>query len=172
MPVIVEGQLAFHFPEDWQASKLDQWSFYRNQFANVCGGAKAIDILAIAPGRASIWQIEVKDYRQHPRTKVINLADEVAQKVRDSLAALVAAKANANTDHEKELAALALQCSKVRVVLHLEQPAKPSKLFPKSIDSAKVEQELKRLIKAIDPHPLVVETGRMRSCQWSVDEAR
>ena len=43
MPSITEGQLKFSFPTAWQASKFDQWSFYRNQFQQVCGGAKAID---------------------------------------------------------------------------------------------------------------------------------
>ncbi len=50
-------------------------------------------------------------------------------KARDSLAALVAAKANANDADEKAMAVAALRCPRLRVVLHLEQPAKHSGSF-------------------------------------------
>lgn len=167
MPSITDGQLIFDFPNDWQASKFDDWSFHRNQFQKVCGGAKAIDILAVE-GNTCIWTIEIKDYRQHRRTKTIELPEEVALKVRDSLAALVAARANATDDEEKQLASAALLCSRLRVVLHLEQPTRHSKLFPRGIDPAKVKQRLKQLIKAIDPHPLVLEISQMKGVAWTV----
>src|SRR2546425_1163608 len=96
MPSITEGALTFQFPDGWQATKFDDWRFYRNQFQKVCG-AKAIDMLVIASDHC-MWVIEVKDYRVHPRTKTIALPDEVACKVRDSLAALVAARVNANDE--------------------------------------------------------------------------
>jgi hypothetical protein len=168
MPSISEGQLTFHFPNGWQASKFDEWSFYRNQFQRVCGGARAVDILAVEHN-ACFWKIEVKDYRQHRRTKTIELPEEVAIKVRDSLAALVSARANANDADEKALARAALLCGRLRVVLHLEQPTKHSKLFPRAIDPAKVQQRLKQLIKAIDPHPLVLERNRMNGVAWTVN---
>ncbi len=167
MPTIIEGSLTFAFPPNWQASKFDGWSFYRNQFQQACGGSKAIDFLAIDPG-VCLWNIEVKDYRQHPRTKTIKIDDEIAVKVRDTLAVLVAAKANANDSDEKAFAGAALLCPRLRVVLHLEQPAKHSKLHPRAINPANVLQKLKQLIKAIDPHPLVVEMGQMRGVSWSV----
>lgn len=181
MPTIPVGALTFEFPTGWQVSQFDDWSFYRNQFiqcgeactpCSKCGhknvfGAKAIDVLAI-DGNACCWIIEIKDYRHSKRTKVIDLPDEMALKVRDSLAALVAARVNANDTDEKALAMAALRCSGLRVVLHLEQPAKPSTLFPRGIDPANVKQRLKQLIKAIDPHPLVIEMGRMENVAWSV----
>ena len=108
-------------------------------------------------------------YRQHGRTKTIDLPDEIAVKVRDTLAALVAAKANANNSNEKALAEAALSCHRLRVVLHLEQPAKHSKLFPRTINRANVTQRLKQLIKPIDPHPLVLEMNRMNGVAWTVN---
>ena len=168
MPAITEGQLTFTFPDHWMVSKFDRWSFYLNQFQWICGGTKAVDVLAIEP-RVCFWKIEVKDYRQHRRTKTIDLADEIAIKVRDGLAALVAASANANDADEKAMAVAALRCPRLKVVLHLEQPAQHSKLFPRAIDPANVQQRLRQLIKAIDPHPLVVETGRMRGVAWAVN---
>ena len=168
MPItMTEEQLTFTFPGGWLAMKFDDSSFYRNQFQRACGGAKAIDILAVELQRC-FWVIEVKDYRRYPRTKAINLADEIAFKVRDSLAAIVAASVNANNKAEKQIAQHALRCPRLRVVLHLEQPAKHSKLFPRAIDPANVQQKLKQLIKAIDPHPLVLEMDRMASVAWKV----
>jgi hypothetical protein len=167
MASITEGRLRFDFPNGWLASKFDEWSFYRNQFQNVCGGSKAVDVLAIEP-KVCFWTIEVKDYRRHSRTKTIQVPEEIALKVRDSLAGLVAASANATDAAEKAMAVAALRCPRLRVVLHLEQPAKHSKLFPRAIDPANVRQRLKQLVKAIDPHPLVIEMNRMNHVPWSV----
>jgi hypothetical protein len=167
MPTITEGKLQFEFPAAWEASKFDEWSFYVNQFQSVCGGSKAVDVIAIEPN-GCLWKIEAKDYRQHRRTKTIDLAEEIATKARDSLAAIMAAQANANDADEKRIARRAVRCPRIRIVLHLEQPAKQSKLFPRAIDPAKVQQRLKQLLKAIDPHPLVVEIGRMQGVAWSV----
>lgn len=170
MTAIRVENLLFDFPEDWQSTKYDDWSFYRKQFQSVCSKAAAVDLLVIHP-QACLWAIEAKDYRQHQRTKVIDLADEIAAKVRDSLAGLVAAAANANQFVEKNFAKQALTCPRLRVVLHLEQPQKHSKLFPRAIDPAKVTQRLKQLIKAIDPHPVVLEMKEMRNVMWKVDSA-
>jgi len=181
MPTIKEGALTFEFPSGWIVSHFDGWAFYQNQFMKTgeayspcskCGnknisGAKAIDLLAI-DGNSCCWCIEIKDYRQVQRTKPSDLADEMALKVRDSLAALAAARVNAHVAQEQSMANDALRCSHLRVVLHFEQPSKHSKLFPRGIDPANVKQRLKQLIKAIDPHPLVIEMGRMENVAWSV----
>jgi hypothetical protein len=169
MPVINEGKLTFRFPSDWQATKFDGWSFYQNQFQSVCGGAKAIDVLALEGSRCA-WLIEVKDYRQHRRTKTIDLGDEVAFKVRDSLAALLPAHVNANDMDERRFAGKSLESRSIRIVLHLEQPTKHSKLFPRAIDPAKVKQRLKQLLKAVDAHPKVLEKARMAGVAWTVTE--
>ena len=166
MPTITVGQLRFTFPDTWQVSQFDGWSFYINQFQQVCGGTKAIDILAL--DSPCCWLIEIKDYRQHRRMKSIDLAEEIATKVRDSLAALVAASIYANDDIEKSLAIAAVRCTRLRVVLHLEQPAKHSKLYPRAIDPANVQLRLRQLIKAIDPHPLVLDKNRMGGVKWTV----
>ncbi|MFO1416251.1 MAG: hypothetical protein U1F28_03705 [Acinetobacter sp.] len=98
---IIEGQLTFSFTEP-NATKYDEWSFYRNQFNAVCGGTKAVDLLYLE--QQNFWLIEIKDYRQHTRTKTIDLADEIALKVRDTLAGLVAAQVNANEQIERDFA--------------------------------------------------------------------
>ena len=45
MSTIMEGALTFSFPAGCQVSKLDDWSFYRNQFQHVADGCKSVDIL-------------------------------------------------------------------------------------------------------------------------------
>lgn len=85
----VDG-LNFDFPDDWQVSKYDDWSYYRNQFAKMWNGIKSLDLLAVDPVQTA-WLIEVKDYRVNQRTKpsklrpqAINPAD-LKQKIRQLL---------------------------------------------------------------------------------------
>ncbi|WP_339352559.1 hypothetical protein [Acinetobacter beijerinckii] len=159
---IVEGQLTFLFPEQ-NATKYDEWSFYRNQFNAVCG-SKAVDLLYVE--QQILWLIEIKDYRQHARTKPIDLADEIALKVRDTLAGLVAAQVNANDQTEQDFAKNALKKKKIRVVLHLEQAVQSSRLFLHAINPANVQLKLKQKVRAIDAHPLVVD--QRSKLLWSV----
>ncbi len=167
MSVLLEGRLRFSFGESCLAEKYDDWSFFCNQFQNTCGGAKAVDIICLS--RNTSWLIEIKDYRQHKRTKPQDIGDEVALKVRDTLAGLVAAKMNANDSNEKNFAKKALQSKFIRVVLHLEQPEKHSRLFPRAIDPAAVKQSLKRQLRAIDAHPSIVHKNNLSSyMDWKI----
>lgn len=192
MPTITEGQLRFQFPNHWSTSKFDEWTFYRRQFMKLAGaeiscsacegqlvcaacgskrvaGTKGIDILAIEVG-LTCWQIEIKDYRH---TRVGNfqfLADEVALKARDTLAALVAANLNANDASEKTAAANALACPRIRIVLHLEQPTPHSILQTKLSRKANILQRLKQLVKAIDAHPLVVDLDELGGVNWTITQ--
>lgn len=167
---IAEGALTFRFdcPTADCATKYDDWSYYRNQFNAAFGGTKAVDIL-FQQGHDA-WLIEVKDYRQHRRGKLVDLGEEVAIKVRDSLAGLVGATAQANDSDEKNFAKTFLCKRRFHVVLHLEQPAKHSRLFPQVVDPAKVHLKLKQWLKALDAHPKVVDKTTIRSSglNWSV----
>lgn len=165
---IQEGQLLFTFSDSAEVSQYDDWSFYRNQFNPCFGGTKAVDFVLHENGTA--WLIEVKDYRRHVRTKPIDLASEVAEKVRDTLAGLVAAQANANADTEKSLAQSLVRSNKLRVVLHLEQPLKPSRLFPAAINPANVLSKLRKLVRSVDAHPLIVDSSNLEKfgLSWKV----
>lgn len=167
MPIIhVEG-LAFAFPDRWETSKYDDWSFYRNQFAKMWNGIRALDLLAVDPDH-TLWLIEVKDYRKHARTKLSDLGDEVAHKVFDTLAAMLPAKIYASDSHEVKMAKAVLGAKRLRVVLHLEQPSKHSTLRPRAINPRDVQQVLRRLLKPIDAHVFVAETTRMGTLAWRV----
>lgn len=162
----VDG-LNFDFPDNWQISKYDDWSFYRNQFIRIRDGIKSLDLLAIDQDKTT-WLIEVKDYRLHPRTKPSDLGAEVAHKVFDTLAAIIPAKIHATDPDEKQLARAVSASRKLRVVLHLEQPAKHSKLRPRAINPADVQQKIRQLLKPVDAHSLVVDMMSMRGLEWDV----
>ena len=169
MTEIEEGDLEFSFPDRCEATRYEEWSFYRNQFQSVASGSKAVDMLCLDGDAA--WLIEVKDYRQYPRMKSIDLCDEVAGKVRDTLAGLAAASANANSDHEQSLARRALAKRRWRVALHLEQPHVQSRLRPRPFDVANVVSKLrsKSGLKAVDAHPMVSDvTRRYPGVPWTV----
>lgn len=163
MDELVEGKLIFAFPLPLRAEKYDDWSFYRNQLTNAFGGAKAVDILCLDTDCG--WLIEVKDYRQHRRTKPSELGMEIAEKVRDTLAGLVAARCNANDKDEKSFAAEFLAKKTLRVVLHLEQPVGRNSI----INPANLVIKLRQLLKPVDAHPQVVSQNALRGdMTWTV----
>src|SRR5262245_57336552 len=142
MPAIEVDSLVFDFPESWEPSRYDAWAFYRRQISRMWDGIRAVDVLAVDPDRTA-WLIEVKDYRVHARTKPTDLAEEVAGKVFDTLAAMLPAKLNGNDAGEVKAATSVLGAKKLRVVLHMEQPEKHSTLRPRAIDPAAVMQRLR-----------------------------
>jgi hypothetical protein len=89
-------------------------------------------------------------------------------KVLCTLAALLPAKLNASSKDEKTLAGNVLTAEKIRLILHLEQPKKASRLFPRPIDPASVQQKLRQRLKAIDPHAVVSEMHRMGNLSFRV----
>lgn len=152
---LVEGSLSFLFKDINVAEKYDDWSHYRNQYVSACGGSKAVDFLVVQG--SSVWLIEVKDFRLHKRTKAIELTDEIARKVQDTLSGLVSARFLATDERELKSSHMALNCKKVRVGFHLEQPSQPSRLFPLSVDPANIKMKLKQVLRFIDPHPEVFD---------------
>lgn len=164
--MIVDG-FEFSFPSDWVTTGYDTWRYFRKQFQGVLHGQKAVDVLALG-GDGTLWCVELKDYRGRRRVKAIELPDEVAWKVRDTLAGIVAASVNA-TDEEQQTARLFLRTGKIRVALQIEQPLRHSRLFPRVINPVGVEQKLRKLIRPIDPHPVVTEGPRQSlRVEWTV----
>lgn len=165
----VDG-LVFSFPADWVVGKYDDWSFYRNQFAKLWQGIKSLDLLAVNPGKTA-WLIEVKDYRHHARTKPSELSVEVAHKVFDTLAAMLPAKLHAIDTDQKTLARAVCHATSLRVVLHLAQPrSSGSKLFGRVINPANLTQQLRKLLKPIDAHPMVIDQRTMGGVDWQVHD--
>ena len=169
MTTIVEGSLTFRFPDNCLASKYDDWTFYQKPFQSVAN-SQAVDIVCVEKGVC--WLVEIKDYRKHPRTKTIDIDQELAVKVRDTLAGLAAAAKNANDGSQRELAKKALAGNRRwRVVLHLEQPSTPSRLRPKPIDPASLLKKLRgKNLKAVDAHPVICDRNTPARCApWTVE---
>lgn len=170
MTRLTDGRLVHEFPVGWTAWKCDDASYYRNQFQSFANGAKSIDFAAISPGADPVlWLIELKDYRAYPRSKPSDLFDELATKVRDTLACLMATASNSGVRQEVDQAKAACNAGKVRVVLHLEQPSRPSRLFPQVVDPKDIKDKLKQKLRAVDPHPVWGNGVELsRSVSWRV----
>ena len=163
MPQLDIDGLTFTFPSGWQASKYDEWSFYRNQFAKQSKGIKAVDALALGPANDA-YLIEVKDYRHPDTEKPSQLPDAIANKVLHTLAAMLPAKLNANEAAERQLAAAILNCASLRVIAHIEQPRRH---IP-AVDLADIKQKLRKLLHAVDAHPKVVSMNKTGGMGWTV----
>lgn len=168
MQTIHTDGLSFEFPDSWKATKYDDWTFYKNRFVKMNDGIKAVDLVAF-DDQNTLWLIEVKDFRQHGRQNTTPLHEEVWEKVYDTITGLFAAKCNA-VDEEQAFAMATAKSCKIRVVLHMEQPTPSSRLYQKKLAFADINQQLRRKVKPIDPHPCVVSKATMpSSLQWSVN---
>ncbi len=172
--MFVEGKLVFEFPDPWKVCRFGKTSFYLKHFQSFCAGCKEMDFALFDPGQKVLWLVEVKDYRIDQQTKPITLAEEVALKVRDSLALLRIAQIRDETpDGEStitvgEFARGSAAAIKIRVVLHCDLPQNRSKLFPGVKDSANLQQELRIKLRCIDPHAQLVDLNSTGTkCAWS-----
>lgn len=173
MTKIREGELTFSFSADCEVGKYDDWRFYRDYFQGIAAGTKAVDVVCVVDDTA--WLVEIKDYSRHWRTKTSELPAEVAQKVRDTLAGLAAAAANATSEVERGLARKAIGCRKWRVVLHLEEDAARleedaardrRRIRPRVTPN--VADKLRRMLKAVDPDPWVLDRQAEAPVPWTV----
>jgi hypothetical protein len=161
--------MCFHFPSGWQAERYDAHkSFYREKFEPIAG-SKAVDIVAINPTDRELWLIEAKDYRAFPRKdKGATIIDIIAKKVIDTLAGILTAACSGKSFYQH-----AIKQNRIRVVFHLEQPVKPSKLYPQLIDWANGTRKLEQKLRVIDPHPILCSMNMsMNKIPWTVTETR
>jgi hypothetical protein len=147
----VEG-MRLTVPAGWWIWKYDDSDFHQTQFQNFAGGSKAMDAVALDPV-GTLWMIELKDYRHHPRRKPSSVFDEVASKVRSTLAGLAVARVRAEVK-ERSLADQTLRCTQIRVVLQLAQAGRHHRLFPQVLDPADADTQLRRAVKQVDRKPI------------------
>ena len=121
-----EKRLRFTFDAEWRVLKWDDHPAFIDGLQHM-DGTKAVDFVGLH--RDGVWFIEVKDFRGHRienkgRLRTLDLAREVACKVRDTLAALIWACNRAPLD-DGGLGAYVkpavLRSDKVPVVLWLEE---------------------------------------------------
>lgn len=159
MAIVQEGHIKYEFPEEFLVVRLEESVYYSKHwqhFAEHNGGLgnKECDFIAFDPKTKTLWLIEVKDYRAATRTKPSELADEFAQKCRDSIGCLFAIKLSCLAQHgEKTSIQSLVRASSVRCVLHVEQGVR-SRLFPQVIDPKALKDSTKRSLRPLDPHAL------------------
>lgn len=171
MTIIPEARLEFVFQDNWQASKYDEWSWYRNQFERIQFNLdgkdvtlKGVDIVAVAPDRG-LWLIEAKDYRYEALPKPSDLPQAVAKKVLDTLSGLFTARFRA-ANEERRIARMCTAAQSLHVTLVVALPRVPSRLFRRVVDPADIQAKIRQLIHQIDAHPKVYElTSQM---PWQV----
>ena len=133
--------------------KYDDSVFHQGGFQNFAGGSKAVDAVALEPD-GTLWLIELKDYRRNPRRKPSSVFDEMASKVRSTLAGLAVARVSAGDAKERTRAGQALGCARLRVVLQLAQAGKQHRLFRQVVDPVDGDIQLRRAVKQVDSQPI------------------
>ena len=168
-----EGQISFDFPNGWLIARPGESPYYSRHFQRFGSGGQGVkeaDFVAWDPAEKTVWLMEVKDYRLHPRTKIHDLADEVVEKARDTLALLRAAQSQDRNqpDAIRDVAAESAPATSIRIVIHCALPARPSKLFPGIKDAANLQTKLRERVYAVDPRALVTGGPKAARVPWSV----
>lgn len=153
-----ESRLKFKFEDSWQIFQLDKSSFYRNRFSAGVQGTKAVDFVGIHGG--NLYFIEVKNFKDSrienkARLKDGELFTEIAQKIRDSVACIVAA--NRTSESEKWQDYKNLLCnpqSPLKIVIWLEQDFS-NNLRQETRNSTK-NKDFKSKLNWLTSHVLVV----------------
>jgi len=169
-----EARLTFEFPDSWKICRPGESFYYTNGFQSFCGGSKETDFLAFDPDNGRLWLLEVKDYSVNNRTKPLPIHDEVALKVRDTLALLSASMSNDHTPSASGQTqvgdfgrAIAVPTS-MGVVLHCEHQPAGSKLFPSATHLASIQQKLRIAFKNVISEVKVTCSGRYAGLAWNV----
>ncbi len=122
-----ESRLEFTFSDEWRVVKWDDHTAFKNGLCKA-GDTKSVDFVGVFIGGAP-WLIEVKNFRQYrienkERLSSGELAKEIADKVRDSIASMTWACRRAPLD-ERELAPFVRSIfgwkERIAVVLWLEE---------------------------------------------------
>jgi hypothetical protein len=155
-----EGRIRFEFPDGWTVLRPEKASYYTRHFQKMAGGCKEMDFVLFEPANRVLWLLEAKDYTTERRTKEQCIFEEVAVKIRDSLALLLAGSVRDDSSNCGVGSFMVVSAipHEIKVVLHLEQPSKPSKLFPGVKIDADATQILRSKVRAIDPHARVSST--------------
>lgn len=161
--VLDEGRLRFTFGDEWVIEKYDGHHDYRKGVGRLAG-SKAVDFVASNPGQGLLL-IEVKDFRNYRiknKSRVgEELATEVGQKARDSVAGMVGALRNSSAPErwQPHIRHLVDRNHDVRILLWLEE----DRQYPSAVEErnhkarqASLVKEIKKACRWLTPRTLVV----------------
>lgn len=120
-----ESRLKFKFSDSWRILKLDDSSFYRKKFSSQIQEFKAIDFVGIH--HQVLYLIEAKNFKRYrienkKRIETGELIIEIAQKVRDSIACIIAATRTSETEKWQDYKNLLCNPQMpLKIVIWLEQ---------------------------------------------------
>ena len=160
MPItIVEKLLRFRFDDTWVVIKYDDHRDYVERIRHL-PETKGVDFVAVLDERL-LYFIEAKDFRGHrienrARVKDGELAIEVAQKVRDTIAGIVAAHHRGSTEEwSRFIECLTNSVNPVRVLLWLEDDLPPGPRGRRHNHASVVTDRLKQHLSWLTPRVFV-----------------
>lgn len=171
MPRECEGDFDYVFPDGWQVKKWDDTSFHKTLFQSFGGSSKAVEFVAYSDEADSpLWLIECKDFRPNGRNKTIDLCDEIAQKIKSSLAGLVCARNSQDSDL-KRFARMALKKTDIRCVVHWEHPLRPHRLWPREfMDRSSIRDKLRQRLAVADPKAEIGNIAQLNTTMpWKIE---
>jgi hypothetical protein len=161
MPItIIERFLRFRFDDTWAVIKYDDHSDYVERIQHL-PETKGVDFVAVLDERF-LYFIEVKDFRGHrienrARVKDGDLAIEVAQKVRDTIAGIVAAHHRGSTEEwSRFIECLTNSVNPVRVLLWLEDDLPSGPRGRRHNQASVMTDRLKQHLSWLTPRVFVV----------------
>lgn len=122
--IVEEGLLRFDFDNHhWQVIKFDEHTDYQ-KMQKCLSATKAVDFVGVL-NKTSLYFIEVKDFRGYTvqnkkRLLTDELAVEIAQKVKDSVACLLGSHRTSSKAEDWKLFVQALLKNEIKVILWLE----------------------------------------------------
>lgn len=167
MPTVFDEEyLRFAFGEQWSVIKFDEHRDYVERIRNL-PGTKALDFVAVHDG-TRLYLIEVKDFRGHRienrhRISDGELALEVGQKVRDTIAGIVAAYHRGSVeDWDLPVRRLTEVGEHVRVLLWLEQDLPRAPRGRRQNELSVITDALKMRLHWLTPRVFVasLQTGK------------
>ncbi len=158
-----ESRLLFTFSDDWRVIKWDEHTAFRQGLC-LFGGTKAVDFIGIMFDTP--WLIEVKNFRGYriqnkQRLSSGELAKEIANKIRDSIASITWACKRVSLD-KHDLApfarAIFAHNERISVVLWLEEDREPMPAQASALAAA-----IKRELTWLNPKVLVMSRALAES---------
>ena len=180
MPTTVEeDELELEFDDEWDVIiKWDETTAYRNGIHKL-QESKAVDVLAYSRSRKIMLMIEIKDFRRYrienkPRISNGDLFDEVALKVRDTVAGVRGAARTREDQDVAEIAKKIASRTPLTVLLLLEED-RDAEAVPKSTRSRRkgrrstMSQELKTRVKWLTTRALVGSRTDSAFAKYGID---
>ena len=122
MPELDVDGAVFCFPDDWEASKFDEWSYFRSVMSRIVDplgrASHGCDVVALHDG--DLWLIEAKDYSHPDAVPPSDLVAVVCEKVVDTLAGLHAGIRDPHP--ERGICERAVAAARLFVALRIDLP--------------------------------------------------